>query len=84
MISQSMKKCTTGATRLRGSAQRVELHLRADAAVSGQREWFAQLRKRKILVRWFDSPATRDYLRITIGTDAEARTVVRAAKDILR
>jgi histidinol-phosphate aminotransferase len=48
------------------------------------REWFAQLRKRKILVRWFDSPATRDYLRITIGTDAEARAVVRAAKDILR
>lgn len=48
------------------------------------REWLAQLRKRKILVRWFDSPATRDYLRITIGTDAEARTVVRAAKDILR
>jgi len=48
------------------------------------REWLAELRKRKILVRWFDSPATRDYLRITIGTDAEARTVVRAAKDILR
>ena len=48
------------------------------------REWLAQLRKRKILVRWFDSPATRDYLRITIGTDAEARAVVRAAKDILR
>ena len=48
------------------------------------REWLARLRKRKILVRWFDSPATRDYLRITIGTDAEARTVVRAAKDILR
>ena len=47
-------------------------------------EWFAQLRKRKILVRWFDSPATRDYLRITIGTDTEARIVVRAAKDILR
>jgi histidinol-phosphate aminotransferase len=48
------------------------------------RAWFAQLRTRKILVRWFDSPATRDYLRITIGTDAEARAVVRAAKDILR
>lgn len=47
-------------------------------------EWLAQLLKRKILVRWFDSPATRDYLRITIGTDAEARTAVRAAKDILR
>lgn len=48
------------------------------------REWLAQLRKRKILVRWFDAPTTCDYLRITIGTDAEARTVVRAARDILR
>jgi histidinol-phosphate aminotransferase len=48
------------------------------------KEWLARLRERKILVRWFDSPATRDHLRITIGTDAEARAVVRAAKDILR
>ena len=47
------------------------------------REWLARWRERKILVRWFDSPATRDYVRITIGTDAEARAVVRAAKDIL-
>lgn len=45
--------------------------------------WLGELRKRKILVRWFDSPATRDYLRITIGTDAEARAVVRAAREIL-
>jgi histidinol-phosphate aminotransferase len=48
------------------------------------KEWLARWRQRKILVRWFDSPATRDYVRITIGTDAEARAVVRAAKDILR
>jgi histidinol-phosphate aminotransferase len=48
------------------------------------KEWLGRLRRRKILVRWFDSPATRDYLRITIGTDAEARAVVRAAQDILR
>jgi len=47
------------------------------------KEWLAKLRARKILVRWFDSPATRDYVRITIGTDAEAKAVVRAAKDIL-
>jgi len=47
------------------------------------KEWLAQLRARKILVRWFDSPATRDRLRITIGTDAEARAVVKAAKAIL-
>jgi histidinol-phosphate aminotransferase len=47
------------------------------------KEWLARLRKRKILVRWFDYPATRDYLRITIGTDGEARAVVRAAKATL-
>jgi histidinol-phosphate aminotransferase len=45
--------------------------------------WLAKLRARKILVRWFDAPPTRDYLRITIGTDAEARAVVRAASEIL-
>jgi histidinol-phosphate aminotransferase len=48
------------------------------------KEWLAKLRARKILVRWFDSPATRDYVRVTIGTDAEAKAVVRAAKGILR
>ena len=48
------------------------------------KEWLARLRKRRILVRWFDYPATRDYLRITIGTDAEARAVVRAVGQILR
>ena len=47
------------------------------------KEWLARWRERKILVRWFDSPATRDYVRITIGTDAEARAVVQAAKAIL-
>src|SRR5438045_7865294 len=26
-------------------------------------EWLERLRKRKILVRWFDSPAVKDYLR---------------------
>ncbi|HVR87046.1 MAG TPA: histidinol-phosphate transaminase [Planctomycetota bacterium] len=45
--------------------------------------WLAKLRARKILVRWFDAPGIRDYLRITVGTDAEARAVVRAASDIL-
>ncbi|HVE40203.1 MAG TPA: histidinol-phosphate transaminase [Planctomycetota bacterium] len=47
------------------------------------KEWLSRWRQRKILVRWFDLPATRDYVRITIGTDAEARAVVRAAKQIL-
>jgi histidinol-phosphate aminotransferase len=47
------------------------------------REWLDRLRKRKILVRWFNTPPTRDYLRITVGTDVEARAVAQAAHAIL-
>ncbi len=45
--------------------------------------WLEKLRERKILVRWFAAPAVRDYLRITIGTDAEADALLRAVKAIL-
>jgi histidinol-phosphate aminotransferase len=46
--------------------------------------WLAKLREKKILVRWFKYREVRDYLRITIGTPAEAQALVRAAKQILR
>jgi len=46
--------------------------------------WLSLLRARKILVRWFDGPATRDRLRITIGTEGQADALVRAARAILR
>ncbi|HOB31446.1 MAG TPA: histidinol-phosphate transaminase [Verrucomicrobiota bacterium] len=46
-------------------------------------EWLRKLRERKILVRWFDQPEVRQYLRITIGTPAEARALVRAVREIL-
>ena len=46
-------------------------------------EWLTRLRERRILVRWFSAPEVRDYLRITIGTDAEAAALVRAAGGIL-
>lgn len=46
-------------------------------------EWHQKLRDAKVLVRWFSLPQVRDFLRITIGTDAEARTLVKAAKAIL-
>ena len=46
-------------------------------------EWLAKLREAKILVRWFDQPALRDYLRITIGTDDEMAALVKAARKIL-
>ena len=45
--------------------------------------WLEKLRAKKILVRWFSAPAVKDYLRITIGTEAEARALVRAAREIL-
>jgi histidinol-phosphate aminotransferase len=46
--------------------------------------WLEKLRARKILVRWFSDPAVRNYLRITIGTDAEADALLKAAKFVLR
>lgn len=46
------------------------------------KEWLERLRDRKILVRWFASPEVRDYLRISIGTDAQARALVKAARSI--
>jgi len=47
------------------------------------REWLAKLRERKILVRWFDYPETRDALRVTIGSDGEMNTLLKAARAIL-
>jgi histidinol-phosphate aminotransferase len=44
--------------------------------------WLEKLRDRKILVRWFNQPVVRDYLRITIGTPAEAGALVRAVKSL--
>lgn len=46
-------------------------------------EWPQQLRARKILVRWFDLPETRDYLRISIGTDEETDALITAVREIL-
>ena len=46
-------------------------------------EWLTKLRDAKILVRWFDQPAMRDFLRITIGTGAEMGALTKAARKIL-
>jgi histidinol-phosphate aminotransferase len=46
------------------------------------KDWLEKLRARKILVRWFSSSATKDYLRITIGTDAEADALLRSCHAI--
>jgi histidinol-phosphate aminotransferase len=47
------------------------------------RQWLEKLRDRKVLVRWFDAPRVRDYLRITIGTPAEAAALVAAIRAVL-
>lgn len=47
------------------------------------KDWLQKLRDRKILVRWFSAPEVNDYLRITIGTDAEARALLKAVRKIL-
>jgi histidinol-phosphate aminotransferase len=46
-------------------------------------EWQHRLRNRKILVRWFNFPEVKNYLRITVGTPAEAAALAGAAKQIL-
>ena len=44
--------------------------------------WLRKLRDRKILVRWFSAPEVKDFLRITIGTQAEAEAAVKAVREI--
>ncbi len=46
-------------------------------------ELMTALRQRSILVRHFDKPRISDYLRITVGTDAECAALVSALRDIL-
>jgi histidinol-phosphate aminotransferase len=46
-------------------------------------EWLQKLRDRKILVRWFSAPELKGFLRITIGTPAEAAALVQAVRRIL-
>jgi histidinol-phosphate aminotransferase len=43
------------------------------------RDWLQKLRDQKILVRWFSAPEVSDYLRITIGTPADAAALIKAA-----
>jgi histidinol-phosphate aminotransferase len=45
-------------------------------------DWLQKLREQKILVRWFSAPDINKYLRITIGTPAEAAALVKAVRKI--
>ncbi len=48
------------------------------------RLWLEKLREQKILVRWFDYPETRDYLRITIGAEDEMEVLLKTVQSLLR
>ena len=48
------------------------------------RELQQALRERGVLVRWFDKPRIRDYLRVSIGTDQEMDAMCQACRDILK
>jgi histidinol-phosphate aminotransferase len=56
------------------------LCVRPPAAAASR--WFELLRERGILVRWFSTPALQEFLRITIGTEAEMQALTRAATEI--
>ncbi len=45
--------------------------------------WRKKQLMKRVLVRWFNSPATKNFLRITIPTDAEIDALVQAARHIL-
>ena len=47
-------------------------------------QWLAEgLRERRILVRHFNQPRTADFLRITVGTQAQCRALLAALADML-
>lgn len=49
----------------------------------GAQKIFEELRKRNVFVRWFDGDRTRDFLRITVGTNEQIMTLVEALEEML-
>jgi histidinol-phosphate aminotransferase len=47
------------------------------------RDWLERLRAQKILVRWWADPLVSDFLRISIGTDADTDRLIGAVRSLL-
>jgi histidinol-phosphate aminotransferase len=47
------------------------------------KDWLEKFRDRKILVRWFNFHEVKKHLRITIGSPAEVKALVKVARKIL-
>ncbi len=52
------------------------------ANISAQ-QLFTSLRQQDVIVRYFDKPRTSEYLRITIGTDAQMQLLLDAIQKVL-
>ena len=48
----------------------------------GANKIFEELKKRDVFVRWFSGERTKDYLRITVGTDQQTMVLVAALEEI--
>jgi histidinol-phosphate aminotransferase len=48
----------------------------------GAKKIFEELKQRNVYVRWFDGDRTRDYLRITVGTDQQTMLLIEALEEI--
>jgi hypothetical protein len=48
------------------------------------RVWSEELDERKILVRWFNQPRLKHWLRITVGSEEEIEGLLKAVRQVLR
>ena len=48
----------------------------------GAKKIFEELKKRNVLVRWFEGARTKDYLRITVGSNDHTMKLVEALEDV--
>jgi len=48
------------------------------------KQWLEELRARKIIVRWFSAPEVNAFIRVTVGSDAEADALLKAVRAIRR
>ena len=48
----------------------------------GAQKIFEELKKRNVFVRWFDGERTKDYLRVTVGTNEQTMALIEALEEI--
>ena len=80
------RQWATGELRKRGfevTDSKTNFVFASPAGISAK-EMFERLRERGIYVRWWDKDRLRDWLRISVGTDAEMKTLVEAIDEIMK